>query len=109
MIAEFGHYALVLALGLSVVQASVPFWGARSRDPVLMAVAGSTAIAQLAFVGLSFFALVWCHVSSDFSVLTVFENSHSAKPLIYKITGVWGNHEGSMLLWALILWAAGVI
>src|SRR5213592_3380401 len=103
MIAELGHYALVLALGLALVQAAVPFWGARSGDPVLMAVAGPTAIAQFAFVGASFLALVWCHVASDFSVLTVFENSHSAKPLIYKISGVWGNHEGSMLLWILIL------
>src|SRR5947208_4635133 len=109
MIAEFGHYALVLALGLSVVQASVPFWGARSRDPVLMAVAGPTAIAQFAFVASAFLALVWCHVSSDFSLLTVFENSHSAKPLIYKITGVWGNHEGSMLLWVLMLALFGAL
>ena len=92
MIAELGHYALVLALGLALVQAAVPFWGARNRDPVLMAVAGPTAIAQFAFVAAAFLALAWCHVSSDFSVLTVFENSHSAKPLIYKITGVWGNH-----------------
>src|SRR5947207_5395651 len=103
MIAELGHYALVLALGLALVQAAVPFWGARTRDAVLMAVAGPAAIAQFVFVAGAFVALVWCHVSSDFSVLTVFENSHSAKPLIYKITGVWGNHEGSMLLWVLIL------
>jgi cytochrome c-type biogenesis protein CcmF len=109
MIAELGHYALVLALGLSLVQAAVPFWGARSRDPVLMAVAGPTAIAQFAFVAAAFLALAWCHVSSDFSVLTVFENSHSAKPLIYKITGVWGNHEGSMLLWVLMLALFGAL
>src|SRR6266516_5937634 len=109
MIAEFGHYALVLALGLALVQAVVPFWGAKSRDPVLMAVAGPTAIAQFAFVAAAFLALVWCHVSSDFSVLTVFENSHSAKPLIYKISGVWGNHEGSMMLWVLILSVFGAL
>src|SRR5215470_18971400 len=109
MIAELGHYALVLALGLALVQAVVPFWGARSRDPALMAIAAPTAIAQFAFVGASFLALVWCHVVSDFSVLTVFENSHSAKPLIYKISGVWGNHEGSMLLWILMLALFGAL
>src|SRR4029077_5073878 len=70
---------------------------------VLMAVAGPTAIAQLLFVAIAFGALTICYVRSDFSVINVFENSHTAKPLIYKITGVWGNHEGSMLLWVLIL------
>ena len=109
MIAELGHYALVLALGLALVQASVPIWGARTRDPALMAVGTSTALAQVAFVALSFAALTWCHVASDFSLLTVFENSHSAKPLIYKISGVWGNHEGSMLLWVLILALFGAL
>src|ERR1700744_1632824 len=68
-----------------------------------MNVARSTALAQLLFVAASFAALVTLHVTSDFSVVNVFENSHSMKPLIYKITGVWGNHEGSMLLWVLIL------
>ncbi len=109
MIAELGHYALVLALGLALVQASVPIWGARNRDPALMAVGTSTALAQFAFVAFSFAALTWCHVASDFSLLTVYENSHSAKPLIYKITGVWGNHEGSMLLWVLILALFGAL
>jgi cytochrome c-type biogenesis protein CcmF len=103
MIAEGGHYALVLALGLALIQSTVPLLGARWRDPALMDVARSTAIAQLLFAGLSFAALVTLHVTSDFSVLNVFENSHSAKPLIYKITGVWGSHEGSMLLWVSIL------
>src|SRR5262245_56200708 len=103
MIAEIGHYALVLALGLSIVQACVPIFGARVRDPVLMAVAEPTAIAQFLFVSLAFAALTACYVSSDFSVENVYQNSHSLKPLIYKFTGVWGNHEGSMLLWVLIL------
>jgi cytochrome c-type biogenesis protein CcmF len=109
MIAELGHYALVLALGLALVQASVPIWGVRTLDPALMAVGTSTALAQFAFVAVSFAALTWCHVASDFSLLTVFENSHSAKPLIYKISGVWGNHEGSMLLWVLILALFGAL
>ncbi|AMA57265.1 heme lyase CcmF/NrfE family subunit [Bradyrhizobium sp. CCGE-LA001] len=103
MIAETGHYALVLALGLALIQSIVPLVGARLRDPALMNVARSTALAQLLFVGASFTALVMLHVNSDFSVANVYENSHSMKPLLYKITGVWGNHEGSMLLWVLIL------
>jgi cytochrome c-type biogenesis protein CcmF len=109
VIAELGHYALVLALGLALVQAVVPIIGARRNDPVLMAVAAPTAIAQLCFVAFAFVALIACYVRSDFSVLNVFENSHSAKPLIYKITGVWGNHEGSMLLWVLILSVYGAL
>jgi cytochrome c-type biogenesis protein CcmF len=109
MIAEIGHYALVLALGLALIQAVVPIAGARLRDPALMAVAGPTALAQFAFVSVAFAALVACYVASDFSVANVFENSHSAKPLIYKITGVWGNHEGSMLLWVLILALFGAL
>src|SRR5437016_14570436 len=103
MIAESGHYALVLALALALVQMTVPFVGARKNDPVLMAVAGPTAVAQWCFVALAFGALMICYVRSDFSVLNVFENSHSAKPLVYKLSGVWGHHQGSMLLWVFIL------
>ena len=102
MIAEIGHYALVLALGLALIQSVVPLLGAVRHDATLMGVASPTAFAQFAFVALSFGALAGCYVVSDFSVLNVFENSHSLKPLIYKITGVWGNHEGSMLLLSLI-------
>jgi cytochrome c-type biogenesis protein CcmF len=103
VIAESGHYALVLAFALALIQSTVPILGARWRDFSLMNVARSTAVAQLVFVAASFAALVTLHLSSDFSVINVFENSHSMKPLIYKITGVWGNHEGSMLLWVSIL------
>ncbi|MEH2526699.1 MULTISPECIES: heme lyase CcmF/NrfE family subunit [unclassified Bradyrhizobium] len=103
MIAESGHYALVLALGLALIQSTVPMLGARWGDHALMNIARSTALAQLLFVAASFTALTMLHVVSDFSVVNVFENSHSMKPLLYKITGVWGNHEGSMLLWVLIL------
>jgi cytochrome c-type biogenesis protein CcmF len=109
MIAELGHYALVLALALALVQSCVPLYGARRDDPALMGVASSTAVAQFGFVALAFGALVACYLRSDFSVVNVFENSHSAKPLIYKITGVWGNHEGSMLLWVLILSVFGAL
>jgi cytochrome c-type biogenesis protein CcmF len=109
MIAEIGHYALVLALWLALMQAVVPMLGARMRDATLMNVADTTAPAQLVFVATSFAALTWCYVTSDFSVVNVFENSHSAKPFVYKITGVWGNHEGSMLLWVLILALFGAL
>jgi cytochrome c-type biogenesis protein CcmF len=109
MIAELGHYALVLALALALVQSTVPIYGARRNDAALMGVAGPTAVAQMLFVGCSFVALTACYVLSDFSVVNVFENSHSLKPLIYKISGVWGNHEGSMLLWVLILSVFGAM
>jgi cytochrome c-type biogenesis protein CcmF len=109
VIAELGHYALVLALGLALVQSCVPIAGAHKNDPVLMAVAGPTAVAQFCFIAIAFGALTMCYVRSDFSVVNVFENSHSAKPLIYKISGVWGNHEGSMLLWILILSVFGAL
>jgi cytochrome c-type biogenesis protein CcmF len=103
MTVELGHFALVLALALSLVQALVPFYGARIDDARLMAVGDSVATFTFLAVAASFAALTWAYVTSDFSVLNVVENSHTLKPLIYKISGVWGNHEGSMLLWVLIL------
>ncbi len=103
MIAEIGHYALMLALGLALIQGVMPIVGTRSGDPALMNIAGPAALAQFAFVALSFAALAACYVSSDFSVLNVYENSNSAMPLMYRLTSVWGNHEGSMMLWILIL------
>ncbi|MES1156117.1 MAG: cytochrome c biogenesis protein CcsA, partial [Pseudorhodoplanes sp.] len=109
MIAEIGHYALVLALGLALIQATVPMIGVRLRDPVLAAAAQPLALAQFGFVAISFAALTACYVASDFSVFNVFENSHSAMPLLYKFTSVWGNHEGSMLLWVLILSVFGAV
>ena len=109
MITELGHFALVLALALAVAQSTVPFFGAMGRDSRLMAVAGPVAVTGFALVGLSFAALVHAYVVSDFSLWNVAENSHSAKPLLYKVTGVWGNHEGSMLLWVLILTLFGAL
>src|SRR6476619_2508802 len=103
MMVEAGHYALVLALALSLVLTVVPAWGAAARDPVLMSVARPCAVAMFVLVGFSFAALTAAYVGSDFSVLNVVQNSHSQKPLMYKISGVWSNHEGSMLLWVLIL------
>ena len=103
MIAEIGHYALMLALGLALIQGVMPVVGTRTGDPALMSIAAPAALAQFAFVALSFAALAAAYVSSDFSVLNVYENSNSTMPLMYRLTSVWGNHEGSMMLWILIL------
>src|SRR5271157_1696447 len=109
VIVEMGHFALVVALCAALAQAIVPFWGARVGDPDLMAVGRSAGLTQFALVAAAFAALVHAHLTSDFSVLNVAENSHSAVPTIYKISGVWGNHEGSMLLWVLILSTFGAL
>ncbi|MCV0425364.1 MAG: heme lyase CcmF/NrfE family subunit [Roseibium sp.] len=103
MLVEFGHYALVLAFALTLVQSVLPLWGALSGDQRLMAVAPPASVTIFMLVLASFTVLTIAYVTSDFSVLNVLENSHSAKPMLYKFTGVWGNHEGSMLLWVLIL------
>ncbi|WBU57514.1 heme lyase CcmF/NrfE family subunit [Paracoccus sediminicola] len=103
MIAELGHFALILAFAVSLFQTAVPLIGAAKGWPAWMEAARPAAIAQLGLVGLSFAALTVAFVTSDFSLVLVYENSHSAKPLIYKFSGTWGNHEGSMLLWVLIL------
>jgi cytochrome c-type biogenesis protein CcmF len=109
MITEIGHYALVLALALSIAQALIPLYGVWQRDGALMATAQPIAVMQFIFAAISFAALTHAFVVSDFSLLNVVQNSHSAKPLIYKISGVWGNHEGSMLLWVLILALFGAL
>jgi len=103
VITELGHYALVLALGIAIVQSTLPFWGAHRNDPQLMALAPSAAIGQFIFMVLAFAALVYAFVVSDFSVINVASNSHSSKPMIFKIAASWGNHEGSMVFWILIL------
>ncbi len=107
MIVELGHFALILALVVAAVQTTIPLVGARRNDLQMMAVAAPAAIVQLLLLVFSFLALTYAFVVSDFSVANVYQNSHSAKPLIYRISGVWGNHEGSMLLWVLILAAFG--
>ena len=103
MITELGHFALILAAIVACVQAVVPMIGAHKRWHGWMAVAEPAATTQLLLVGASFAALTYAFVTSDFSLRLVVLNSHSAKPMLYKISGVWGNHEGSMLLWVLIL------
>ena len=103
MIAETGHYALILALGVAILQTVLPLWGTRTRDPELMAIAVPAAQMQFLLIALAFGALMTAYITSDFSLATVWQNSAAAKPLLYKISGVWGNHEGSMVLWVLIL------
>lgn len=107
MIIEIGHFALILALAVALLQTVVPLWGAHVRDERLMKVGSTAAVAQLGLVTVAFLALTYAYVVSDFSVENVFQNSHSAKPLLYRISGVWGNHEGSMLLWILTLTVFG--
>ncbi|MGZ3410086.1 MAG: heme lyase CcmF/NrfE family subunit [Xanthobacteraceae bacterium] len=109
MIAEIGLFALVLALLLAAFQSVVPLIGAHRGDVTLMQTASVTAIVQFVFTATAFAALTACYVLSDFSVVNVYENSHSAMPLIYRFTSVWGNHEGSMLLWVLILSLFGAL
>jgi cytochrome c-type biogenesis protein CcmF len=109
MIAELGHYALMLALGLALIQGSIPIFGTRSGDVVLASMASPIALAQFAFVAVAFGALAVCYVTSDFSVLNVYENSNSTMPLVYRLTSIWGNHEGSMMLWVFILALFGAL
>lgn len=103
MITELGHFALILAFLVAIVQTVVPLIGAGKRWSGWMGFAEPAAIVQFSLTAFSFGALVWAFVTSDFSLRVVVENSHSAKPMLYKISGTWGNHEGSMLLWVLIV------
>jgi cytochrome c-type biogenesis protein CcmF len=103
MIAELGLYALILAALVSLLQGTVPLIGAARRRLAWMVFADHAALVQLALVALAFGCLVAVFVTSDFSVRLVAANSHSLNPMLYKIAGAWGNHEGSLLLWVLIL------
>ena len=102
MLAEIGNFALILALTATLYQTAAPLT-ARASDSRLAASVRNAAFIQLALIAFAFACLTQLHAASDFSVLNVVQNSHSAKPFVYKLTGVWGNHEGSMLLWVLIL------
>lgn len=103
MTPEIGHFALILAFMLALIQGPALFMGARADDARFAVFGQRASILIFGLVALSFFSLMHAYAVSDFSVENVFQNSHSAKPFIYKLTGTWGNHEGSMLLWALIL------
>jgi cytochrome c-type biogenesis protein CcmF len=103
MSAEIGHFALILAFIVAIFQSIIPLIGAASGNDKWMAAAVPAAKAQFVLTGLSFATLMYAFIVSDFSVRLVTLNSHSLKPMLYKISGTWGNHEGSMLLWVLIL------
>ncbi|MDE2364831.1 MAG: heme lyase CcmF/NrfE family subunit [Hyphomicrobiales bacterium] len=103
MTANIGYFALLLALMISFVQATLPFVLFRRRDPSIAYFGDRAALGQLLFVGAAFGCLTYAFVTSDFSLQVVAANSHTAKPLLYKVSGVWANHEGSMVLWVLIL------
>ena len=109
MITELGHFALILAFWVAIVQTVVPLVGAAKRWTGWMVFAEPAAIAQFLLTAFSFGALAWAFTASDFSLRIVVENSHSAKPMLYKISGTWGNHEGSMLLWVLIVTLFGAM
>ena len=109
MIIELGHFALCLALIAAIVQSVLPVWGMRSGSAAALRVADPAAQIQFVAIALAFAALTWAFVVSDFSLRLVALNSHTAKPDLYKISGVWANHEGSMLLWVLILALFGVL
>jgi cytochrome c-type biogenesis protein CcmF len=107
MIPELGHFALALAVVIAGAQSVLPLFGAHARDARLMQTAPALAIGQFIALATAYGCLVWSAVVDDFSVANVVEYSNSLKPLIYKITGTWGNHEGSILLWCLILALCG--
>ena len=109
MIPELGHYALVLALVMALAQASLPMVGAARGIRPWMQLAKPAALAQFAFIAFAFLALMNAFATSDFSVAIVTQHSHSQQPLIYKLSGTWGNHEGSLLLWVLILTIFGAL
>ncbi|WP_203292525.1 heme lyase CcmF/NrfE family subunit [Maricaulis parjimensis] len=105
MIAELGQFALILAFVVALAQSVLTLVGLKLRDPVIHAYARAGALTQFVLLAAAFACLTLLFAVSDFSALVVAENSHTDKPLIYKLTGVWGNHEGSMLLWSVILTA----
>ncbi|MGB0958763.1 MAG: heme lyase CcmF/NrfE family subunit [Halocynthiibacter sp.] len=103
MFIELGHYTLLLAFAIAILQTILPLIGAQRNQTALMAFGDSAARVQFILIAFSFAAVTYAFVTSDFSVNLVYANSHTDKPMIFKISGVWGNHEGSMLLWVLIV------
>ena len=110
MIPEIGQFALILALLLAVVQGVLPIFGAARVNPVWMDIARPAAQGQFTFVAIAFGCLAWSFIQNDFSVLNVATNSNSQLPIQYRIAATWGSHEGSLLLWVLMLnvWTVGV-
>ena len=110
MIAELGHFALILALAMALVQTIFPIAGAAMGHRAWMSLARPVARLQFLFVSIAFAILAWLFYSNDFSVAYVANNSNSLLPAIYRFSAVWGAHEGSLLLWTLILslWTTAV-
>ena len=103
MIIDLGHFCLALALSVAILQFILPIIGIRLKSNRCLNTSIYSSYIFFFLVLLSFSALAWAYISSDFSLMLVAQNSHSQKPLIYKIAGVWSNHEGSLLLWILIM------
>ncbi|MDH3468100.1 MAG: heme lyase CcmF/NrfE family subunit [Gammaproteobacteria bacterium] len=108
MTPELGNFALILALCMALVQASFPMAGAFLGRPTWMALGRTTAWGQFTFISIAFACLVYAFVTSDFSVTYVAQNSNTLLPIIYKVSAVWGGHEGSLLLWVLMLTGWGL-
>ncbi len=110
MIPELGHFALIVAFAISILLSVIPLIGAARNDAAMVAMARPAALTQLLFIGLSYAALTHAFIVHDFSVLYVSQHSNLLQPLLYRISGVWGSHEGSLLLWSLILslWTTAV-
>jgi cytochrome c-type biogenesis protein CcmF len=109
VIVELGAFALILALALAVLQTGMAVAGRLRRSPVLAGAAEGAAVAGAVAVALSFAVLIWAFAVSDFSVSNVAANSHTDKPMLYKISAAWGSHEGSLVLWCLVLTGFGAI
>ena len=108
MIPELGHFALACAVAIAFAQGIIGIFGPGLRDARALSAAPALAFSHFAAIGLSFLALVWAGVVSDFTVENIADFSSSAVPLMYRISGVWGNHDGSILLWCLILSLCGM-
>jgi cytochrome c-type biogenesis protein CcmF len=110
VIAELGQFALLLALSMAIIQSVMPLLGAARGVPQWMALASPAVHGQFLFVLLAYAALTYAFVSKDFSVAYVAQNANAQLPLFYRVSAVWGGHEGSILLWILILagWSAAV-
>jgi cytochrome c-type biogenesis protein CcmF len=110
VIPEIGHFALILALSLALLQGILPLVGAQRNDAAMMATARTAAVGHLTFAGIAYVCLTWAFLSNDFSVAYVANHSQLSLPTMYKITAVWGGHEGSVLLWILLLaaWTVAV-
>ena len=110
MIPELGHFALIVALTLALVQGTLPLIGAARGIPGFIAVARPAAQGQFVFVTLAFVSLAYSFYANDFSITYVADHSNSSLPLFYRLSAVWGGHEGSLLLWVqmLTLWMLAV-